>query len=126
MDENWGEWRNELKSGLDRVTEKIGKLISHAEKQGLPPYLEPITLSSTKQTLKRRGYTFAYLLVSQETLAALGTSLINLQMGTMTVQMQAGQGLVQIPLVSEECRYWVDGLDGSWDAVVLLAMQKMI
>lgn len=22
--------------------------------------------------------------------------------------------------------YWVDGLDGSWDAVVLLAMQKMI
>ena len=124
MEENWDEWRNELKAGLDRVTEKIGNLISHAEKLGLPPYLEPITLSSTKQTLKRRGYTFAYLLVSQETLASLGSSLINLQMGTMTVQMQAGQGLVQIPLVSEECRYWVDGLSGSWDAVVYFTMQE--
>ena len=126
MEENWAEWRNELKTGLDTLAEKLGKLISHSELRSVPPYLEPITLSSTKQTLKRRQYTFAYLLVSQETLAALGSSLINLQMGTMLVQMQAGQGLVQIPLVSEECRYWVDGLDESWDAVVLLAMQKMI
>ena len=126
MEENWAEWRNELKTGLDTLAEKLGKLISHSELRSVPPYLEPITLSSTKQTLKRRQYTFAYLLVSQETLAALGSSLINLQMGTMLVQMQAGQGLVQIPLVAEECRYWVDGLDGSWDAVVLLAMQKMI
>ena len=124
MDENWGEWRNELKSGLDTLAEKLGKLISHSELRSVPPYLEPITLSSTKQTLKRRGYTFAYLLVSQETLAALGSSLINLQMGTMLVQMQAGQGLVQIPLVAEECRYWVDGLKGSWDAVVYYTMQE--
>lgn len=124
MEENWAEWRNELKTGLDTLAEKLGKLISHSELRSVPPYLEPITLSSTKQTLKRRQYTFAYLLVSQETLAALGTSLINLQMGTMLVQMQAGQGLVQIPLVAEECRYWVDGLKGSWDAVVYYTMQE--
>lgn len=119
----WAEMQSELKNGFAEMGSALAKLIRAAEARNVPPLLEAVSLQVTPQRINRRGYTFAYLLVSEETLKALGTSLITLQMGTFVAQVQAGVGLVQLPLV-EDGYISVPGLTGSWDALVYLTNEQ--